>query len=400
MENVAYKYTHYDLHTGNVIIKNIWPSPTASIPYVIEGDTVFIQTDFIASIIDFGFGFVGFGGETYGHYGAENMGVSAVEAFPMYDLFKFIVDSYYKVNDQVRDTIKVLFTFFTNISIDDVIGQWRHGRPFLPNIAPYRNLTLVDFYNFIQNTLPNLFTNIVKRKDEVNNNLIYGCDYGRPCDNEKQITQFITNNNNNYNDLDIFSFYDLMTETRGQTVIRAGREVEQDVFAINGNNRNQAILQYQSRLEQAKDEFNRFVFYYSNLLNDSIDTFSNTITLTALVNKNVNDDVLATNIASIAPIYLVYTAAVAKVMEAVDNLALASKLRAFMFNNFKLTALDRVLAINLDFNKINNDINYKIVQISNDINLVNRILIPQDQSQNNILFKLYQSIKWFAYELS
>jgi serine/threonine protein kinase len=65
---IAYErfgYTHYDLHTGNVILRKL-PEPI-DIEYVVGGKTyVVLQTDAIATIIDYGFSHFQYGGVQLG----------------------------------------------------------------------------------------------------------------------------------------------------------------------------------------------------------------------------------------------------------------------------------------------------------------------------------------------
>lgn len=383
-EDVTYQYTHYDLHTNNVIIKNITEIEDGYIPYSIEDKWVFVKTRFVATIIDFGFSFVAQGSQTFGHYGAEDMGVFADKAFPVYDLFKFLIDSYNHVNNQVNDVIRTLLSFFIGTeNIDNIISSWNHGRPFLPNVKPYSDLTLSQFYIFIRNNFINMFNDVVKV--DINPDMVYNCGFNGRCPNEGEIVDDITRSNENFTDLDIFNFYDLVTERKTEEVTVRGRIITQRIPVV--NNIDQLLKSYRLRVPTAMAELEIFIKYNIDIYDNNIGKFNNIIKLTDFSNNE-----LANLNIRIVNNYLAYTSAVASIMEATDNLLLANNLRLFIETNFKVDL--SYLTVDINFNNLYSAINNRLVYINDDINLLYDIMTINN---NNVLYQLYESIKWFAY---
>ncbi|PWG73572.1 hypothetical protein DF186_22380, partial [Enterococcus hirae] len=54
VEYHEFDFTHYDLHAGNVLIQATPGNRFYLIPYTFEGRTVYIKTNVIVKIIDYG----------------------------------------------------------------------------------------------------------------------------------------------------------------------------------------------------------------------------------------------------------------------------------------------------------------------------------------------------------
>lgn len=399
IEDTRYTYTHYDLHCGNVIIKN--PRNNTDnfyIPYKLEGAPVYLLTHNIAVIIDFGFSFVSTGtGETeekFGHYGAGDMGVLTTKAFPVYDIFKFLVDSYYRTkSNEVRDVIQGLFKFFTNTPITVVLRDWDHGRPFLPDVANYANLTLLQFYNHIKFNYAIYFDRIITNTFNFNNEKMYDCVVSGLCHSEAVIKDMIIDNKN-YNDLDIFNFYDIMTETEIQEIITNNGPEQQPIYHINREQRQQAFDQYMGRLPKAIEELSEFINYNVNVYKTNMPLFDNIKTLSNNVNQIIGD----------VKGYLTYVSSVAKILEATDNLDLANHLTVFMLENYGREFVYKNYRVDLQqfIQRINFPTRYesiddRLIFINKDIELLSEIPSQKIVRVDRILDELYDSIKWFRY---
>jgi hypothetical protein len=82
-------FTHYDLHSGNVLVKKI-DSVKFSIPYATDKGKEYLQTDSIATIIDYGMCHFVYNNKHYGTYGLSAYGVQGDSSFPMHDIYKFL----------------------------------------------------------------------------------------------------------------------------------------------------------------------------------------------------------------------------------------------------------------------------------------------------------------------
>ncbi len=90
---IAYQeldFTHYDLHTTNVMIKKM-PKKIV-LPYTIGDKTYYVVTQYIATIIDYGRCHIKYMEEDYGFFGLK-MGIRADTSYPMYDVFKIVLFS-------------------------------------------------------------------------------------------------------------------------------------------------------------------------------------------------------------------------------------------------------------------------------------------------------------------
>jgi hypothetical protein len=94
--NLAYKkydFTHYDLHAGNVLIQKL--PYLVSIPlYHPNGRTLYIKTNLLARIIDYGMSHVQIEGQHFGTFGLEHFEVFPDKSFPMQDAYKLLMFTY------------------------------------------------------------------------------------------------------------------------------------------------------------------------------------------------------------------------------------------------------------------------------------------------------------------
>ena len=92
--NLAYKkfdFTHYDLHSENVLIQEL-PYPISIPFYHPDGRTLYLRTNFLARIIDYGTAHVKIEGQHFGVFRAENRGqIFPDRSFPMHDAYKLLL---------------------------------------------------------------------------------------------------------------------------------------------------------------------------------------------------------------------------------------------------------------------------------------------------------------------
>jgi hypothetical protein len=96
--NVANKdseFTHYDLHSNNVLIQTM--TYDIIIPIYLLGDGVkYLKTKHLARIIDFGSSYVVLQGQQLGKYDYEKYDVYPDHSFPLGDVYKLLLFTYYK----------------------------------------------------------------------------------------------------------------------------------------------------------------------------------------------------------------------------------------------------------------------------------------------------------------
>lgn len=206
---VAYQelnYTHYDLHTSNVLIQDI-PSVHGFvyIPYTLEGKTIYIKATRIAKIIDYGkshititrngkkfdFGYIPQDG-TYG--------VRAFKSNPLHDIYKFTG----KMLRQIRDTefmvsvhkILTRFTPFNKVHNPKLKGKVTVGHFIVMLEQAERthfeydwgadnnlitNTTFMDQINHVLESYPQLRGDVVLESPPVNPAQILTCSDSHPC---------------------------------------------------------------------------------------------------------------------------------------------------------------------------------------------------------------------------
>ncbi len=198
-----FRFTHYDLHIGNIMISE----KETYIPYEIDGETLFLKTNYIASIIDYGMSYIEYKGKSYGT--VENLmeyHIYPTVPYPMYDMFKLICTilmyNYRLPRDRVilRDDstviiknaqqfhkLKKILKFFTSGGELEYEGKEYYIR-FLTSYyrkykffqihytKEYREIHYVDLFNYIvTNYGEDIRKMFLKSKNSDPKIPIYGC---------------------------------------------------------------------------------------------------------------------------------------------------------------------------------------------------------------------------------
>ena len=142
-------YTHYDLHAENVILRML-PGP-AQLAYKIDNTRVFINTRIIVSFIDYGLSYFRYANESYGSFIGFVEGVSTEVPFPMYDIFKILIDSFSRANREIKSFIRTCIGFFTTESVENILANSRAQSTifWLPRVPAFTQLKHEDFYRFL-----------------------------------------------------------------------------------------------------------------------------------------------------------------------------------------------------------------------------------------------------------
>lgn len=84
-------FNHYDLHTGNAMVRKWKDAQSLSIPYEVQPNlTWYVRAGTVVQMIDYGMSHVVVNGRHFGARGIEHAGVHQNKYRPMFDLYKFL----------------------------------------------------------------------------------------------------------------------------------------------------------------------------------------------------------------------------------------------------------------------------------------------------------------------
>ncbi len=207
LANKRFKFTHYDLHASNVLLRDIGEKFT--IPYRDEhGDIIYLKTDRITSIIDYGTSYIYLNGQHYGYWEFEDFGVSPIRDFPIFDAYKLLLYSMrlsiIQNNRPCFDGMVKVFKFFNSLEdpIDVINNQFKFYYAM-----PYNNITSKIKLEHLLKYISRLseFNDLVSRSVPSNIRIL-GCNGTDICVEPGKI--IITKN---YLIKTYFDFYDLVS---------------------------------------------------------------------------------------------------------------------------------------------------------------------------------------------
>lgn len=142
-------FTHYDLHDQNVLIRRI-PNVRA-ITYKVGNSNVYLDTDEVATVIDYGQSYINYDGRSYGYTGLEASGVSAEDGFPLFDAYKLLLMSMNTMrragNRQCLAGCARLLKFFNSQDSAETILDMEWGNRYsLPRTL--RDVPLIEFIRY------------------------------------------------------------------------------------------------------------------------------------------------------------------------------------------------------------------------------------------------------------
>lgn len=103
----TFKFTHYDLHSENVLIRELENPITILYPF--KKSRVMIKTKYIATIIDYGRSHIMYNGENFGF---NFSGALKNRPFPMRDIYRVLTNSAYG-NEALYPLVILLLSFFS-----------------------------------------------------------------------------------------------------------------------------------------------------------------------------------------------------------------------------------------------------------------------------------------------
>lgn len=168
--NHHFDFTHYDLHTKNVLGRNVGNGSTFQVAFPIHRNgvdmTLYVKCDTLMTIIDYGRSYVKVnepeiqGGEIGFGNGDVNLIVNAEfpdKSWPLHDAYKLLMfcakTCMYTGNKDALVAIKSIYSFFSNEPIETAVkAQWDQ-RYSLPYIEKTKNYTLMDLLDHIVSSL-------------------------------------------------------------------------------------------------------------------------------------------------------------------------------------------------------------------------------------------------------
>lgn len=190
--NTAQKldFTHYDLHDRNVILRSLPNIKKFNIKYILEGKEYYIKTDYVATIIDYGFSYIKRDGISFGLEQMEDFAVFADKPNQISDAFKllmFSIDAVRTGNFQKFELYKPkfekLFRFFstTESIMGIVVKRYAPKNKYYYQIAPTektRAYTHASFIKYILKTFEEDLKDIVTTAPAAPKGPVLGCSTG------------------------------------------------------------------------------------------------------------------------------------------------------------------------------------------------------------------------------
>lgn len=164
-------FTHYDLHTSNVIMRPMDHLIAVPIPTE-KGREEYIVTDTIPTIIDYGSCHYYLDGHHLGKNGMQEFGMQSDTSFPLFDAYKLLCSSARVVSirlenkflsNETRDRLNQLYKahatileFFTLDPLDMVILEQYPALFGLPRLDHLLTVSLYDLTTYIRRRFVNL----------------------------------------------------------------------------------------------------------------------------------------------------------------------------------------------------------------------------------------------------
>jgi hypothetical protein len=154
-------FTHYDLHTSNVLIKYTKNNNFNAVKYETENGEEYITTKHVPIIIDYGFSHIQHEGEHYGVNGFRQGFVKQDKSWIFHDLYKFLMFSmeaaYTFNNTDVINIGETIFKFFNDS--EDLKSALYYQRVYYFSFPETENYNIDSFSRFIRSRFDANFIN-------------------------------------------------------------------------------------------------------------------------------------------------------------------------------------------------------------------------------------------------
>lgn len=168
-------FTHYDLHNENVMLRGWKDLDSFAIPYSMpDGSTLYVKSNKIAMMIDFGMTHIQYEGQNFGKFGMETWGTFHDQSRPYYDMYKLLgfclTDMEEKRNDDCLSRAVDLQRAFVDVDkqlsddqiIDGVIGEAQEFHIFSADrLKSEDELTLMNYLAQLKKFYPEEYAQTV-----------------------------------------------------------------------------------------------------------------------------------------------------------------------------------------------------------------------------------------------
>lgn len=167
-------FTHWDLHSFNVLVRQVEGKNQFSLPYTTENGLEFMKCDRVTTIIDYGQSRVQWKGVNYGALNLSVYGNVPNNPNPSTDALKLLGHSYGTAirygNTLLARGLLPLFDFFTS-DYDKAYFIDKMGRDLLwtvPAVPPYINFDLLKYAQMVRSTYTNELMGVFSNSPNIN----------------------------------------------------------------------------------------------------------------------------------------------------------------------------------------------------------------------------------------
>lgn len=247
MAFVSCDFTHYDLHTDNVIIRvvpaHLKVKGRFHIPYPTENNQLeYISASSVATIIDYGLAHIKYKGRSFGAYDKMHYGVLPNKGFPLFDAYKLLMFSL-KYMSEVGDNnlfnlAANILKFFNNVeSPQEVLAKQAETYYYLPYTPALANLSIFNLTTYIRQiyNMSHIISAQVSSGEEV-----LGCTLTKTAGNMRVCADSM----DFYRSIglaaqpvahDIFDFYDIITRLADEHTDESKMEIDRIVKKFDYN---------------------------------------------------------------------------------------------------------------------------------------------------------------------
>ena len=263
LANQKLDFTHYDLHDENVIIRSL--SGMYSLQYETEKGIEYINTDKIATIIDYGRSHIKVGNLDYGLEIPRNATYNA--KFPLHDAYKLLCFSLFNMlkykNPTYNQAVKIL-KFFTSDDPVTFLQQQRKYVYSLPNFPSVVNKNILDLTEYIRQ-----YIGIIPVSDKLGPLLLCdGLNSSVECLTTEQIRRRLGIDTISNESESILGLTGIVPQTVFEFYDVASR------FLSNGNNEDYLEI-YNNFLPHVETAVNQLKFQFDSLLTETTNLINN-----------------------------------------------------------------------------------------------------------------------------
>jgi len=202
-----FDWTHYDLHSENVMLRRIPHHPDFAIKFNFEGRNIHIRSDRVATIIDFGYAHIKAGNKDFG-YAIPSYGVFPDRSYPLQDIYKLLLflasDAVEVGQDDLLDVLRKLYKYFSDEDIIDAVEKQGDYYYYLPEPLS-EGKSLSAFIKYMFKTFPEYKEKVYSDK-EFKDVPVLGCR--NDCLTVGDVTRDLNNTKAVQDIIDVYEIYE------------------------------------------------------------------------------------------------------------------------------------------------------------------------------------------------